>query len=578
MAGKTRSAELPDRATLEHLKVSPEVAWYLQDRGIGLPDCPPAWKAPEAGEVLTGARFDPERVDRVLAAMSRMRHTQGRYAGKPLKPDPWQVAYVIAPAFGWLVWSDEADRWVRIVNELYVDVPRKNGKTTLSGGFALYMTGGDGEPGAQVLAAATTRDQASYTFAPVKGLVDASPDLKRNFTPYAKKIVHKRSGSYFQVVASVAEALHGANIHAAIVDELHVHKTPDLVEAIETGTGSRDQPMVIIITTADDGTQATIYDRKRRRIEQLSDRVITDASVYGVIWAADKTDDPFAESTWRKANPGYGVSPTAAFLKRRAESARNDSAELASFQRLHLGIRSDLDQRYIPLDVWDRNAGLVDATTLVGRECYGGLDLAATSDLTALCWTFPDDDGGYDAVWHHWIPERGFRQLVKRTSGQARVWRDQGFLTVTDGDVTDYDHIRAQVNADRERYDVGSIGFDRWNSSQLVIDLGKDGAQMESTGQGFISMSPPTKGLLHTLLLGTPEAPKYRHGGNPLVRWQVDNLRVLLDPAGNVKPAKDRSLDKIDGLVAGIMSFDRAVNRPPKRVSAYEDEGLVVAR
>ena len=581
MATRTRSRkrtdpELPDSDTLDRLKLSPEVAHYLTTRSIPLPDCPPAWKTPEPGEVLTSARFDPERVDKVLAAFTRLRHTQGRHAGKPLKPDPWQVAYIIAPAFGWVRYDDDAGRWVRVITELYVDVPRKNGKTTLCGGLALYMTGGDGEAGAQVLAAATTKDQAGFTFAPVKGLVDASPDLRKNFKAYAKKITHPRSGSYFTVVASVAEALHGANLHAAVVDELHVHKDGALLEAIETGTGSRDQPMVAIITTADDGAQATPYDIKRRRIEQLADRVLKLPHVYGVIWAAPENADPFTEETWKVANPGYGISPTKSFLARQAAKAKDDPAELASFSRLHLGIRSDLDVKYIPLDVWDRNAGLVDVAALAGREAFGGLDLASTSDLTALCWTFPDDAGGFDVLWHHWVPERAFRQLCKKTSNNARAWRDAGWLTVTDGDVTDYNFIRAQIDRDMDTYDVGSIAYDRWNSSQLVVELTNDHVPMESMGQGFVSMSAPTKGLLHTLLTGSAEDPKYRHGGNPLVRWQIDNLRVQLDPAGNVKPAKDRSLEKIDGLVAGIMSLDRAINRPEKRVSAYETEGLAV--
>ena len=574
----TRSAdvEVPDRATLRRLKLSPEVAWYLVSRGIPLPDCPPAVKTPEPGEVLQGVRFDPERVDRVLAAFSRLRHTQGRLAGQPLKPDPWQVAYILAPVFGWVRWDDEADGWVRCVNELYVDVPRKNGKTTTCGGIALYLTGGDGEQGAQVLAAATTKDQAKFTFAPVKHLVDHSPALKKNFRAFAGKITHPKSGSYFQAISNIAEAQHGANVHGAVIDELHVHKDPDLVEAIETGTGSRTQPLIAIITTADDGQQATIYARKRKRIEQLAKRLIKLPSVYGVIWFAGEKDDPFAEATWKMANPGYGISPTRSYLQRQAAKAKDDPAELASFLRLHLGIRTKLDKRYLPLDAWDRNAGLVVEADLSGRACYGGLDLASTSDLTALAWDFPDDDGGHDVLWRHWIPERAFDALVKRTSGEARVWRDAGWLTVTEGDVIDYGFIREQINQDREQFDVRAIAYDRWNSSQLVTNLQGDEAPMESMGQGFASMSPPTKALLHTLLEGTAERPRYQHGGNPLVRWQVDNLRVATDAAGNVKPAKDRSMDKIDGFVAGVMALDRAINREPEQTSAYEDDGLMV--
>lgn len=178
---------------------------------------------------------------------------------------PWQIAYILAPVFGW-VQRDDQDRWVRVVRSLYVDIPRKNGKSTLCGGIGLYLMGADSEPGAQVLAAATTAEQASYVFGPIKQLVASSPALKKHMRPLARRILHQDTGSHFTVVSSVAEALHGANVHGAIIDELHVHRNGDLVETIETGTGSRRQPLVAIIITADDGRSDTIYARKRQRI------------------------------------------------------------------------------------------------------------------------------------------------------------------------------------------------------------------------------------------------------------------------------------------------------------------------
>lgn len=572
---RSTEGELPDQETLERLKLSPEVAYYLVTRGIPLPDCPPLIKTPEAGEVLPSARFDPDRVDRVLKAFSRLRHTQGGLAGKALKPDPWQVAYIIAPVFGW-VHQNDAGEWVRVVTELYADIPRKNGKSTTCGGIGLYLTGADSEPGAQVLAAATTTDQAGYVFEPVKQLAGSSTTLKKHFRAFAKKIVHRKSGSYFKVVSSVAEALHGANVHGAVIDELHIHESPDLVEAIETGTGSRRQPLIVIITTADTGKQGTIYARKRKRIENLANRTINSPTTYGVVWAAEEDDDPFAEATWRKANPGYGISPTREYLARQAAKAKEDPVELASFLRLHLGIRTKQTTKYIPMDIWDRNASMVLEHRLKGRECYGGLDLASTSDICALAWDFPDDEGGHDVLWRLWMPERAFDDLEKRTAGEARVWRDHGFLTVTPGEVADYAYIRKTVNADRETFNVRDIAYDRWNSSQLVVDLMGDGVEMVQMGQGFVSMSPPLKQMKHLLLEGTEEKPKYRHGGNPVLRWMVDNLAVATDAAGNVKPDKEKSGDKIDGISAAVNAIDRAINRPKKTRSAYEDDDLMV--
>lgn len=567
--------ELPDAATLRRLKLSREVAWYLLDRGFKLPTCPPAIKTPEPR--IKGARFDPARVDRVLSAFRRLRHTKGRWAGKPLEPDTWQLAYILAPVFGWVRWDEDTDGYVRVVRSLYVEVPRRNGKSTLFGGLGVYLTCADGEKGAEVVAAATTTKQARYVFDPVRQLAAKSPDLRPHVKSYSSRIVHTATNSYMEVVSSVAEALHGGNLHGGLVDELHAHRTGELVEVIESGTGSRAQPLVGTITTADDGRQGTIYARKRHYVEQLSRRVFADPATYGVVWCADVSDDPFDEATWKKANPGYGISPTRQYLLDASARAKNSPAELSSFVRLHLGIRTKQETRFVDLPVWDRNAGIVDVDRVRGRRAFGGLDLASTSDLCSLCWLLPDSDGGFDVIWRHWCPEAAFERLSKRTARQADIWRREGWLTVTPGEVADYEYIRSQINTDRELFDVAAIGFDPWNSSQLINNLSDDDAPMVQVRQGFASMSAPLKQIGHALSEGTQDAPRFRHGGNPLMRWQTDNLAVSTDAAGNVKPDKKTSGDKIDGWSAATtaMSIAMSVESAPR--SAYSaDQGLVV--
>lgn len=524
---------------------------------------------------MDGVRFDADRVDRVLRAFGLMQHTQGQWARRPLNPDPWQVAYLIAPVYGWVRENDNGDL-VRVVRTEYCEVPRKNGKTTLAGGQALYLTGADGEAGAQVLAVAAGKDQASFCFAPVKALAEGAPALKSLFRTLQGKVIHSASNSYFMVVSSVADLLHGANVHGAVIDELHIHKTRDLVDAVETGTGARTQPLVVIITTADDSRPDTIYAEKRDYVEQLARGSIVDPTFYGVIWAAEKDDDPFVEATWRKANPGYGISPTREFMEAEARKAQQSPANRARFLRLHLGLRTKQETKYIELDDWDRNAGLVDEDSLSGATCFGGLDLASTSDLCALAWDFPDGEGGHDVVWRHWAPEAALPKLDRRTAGQASVWVRNGWLTLTEGNVADYDYIKSQISSDRERFNVKGIAFDPWNSSQLVNDLMADDAPMLTHRQGFGSMSSPTKALQRLLLEGTVERPRYRHGGNGLLRWQVDNFAVEMDPAGNVKPSKRKAADKIDGVVAGIMALDGAMRAEPTRSSIYEDRGMEV--
>jgi phage terminase large subunit-like protein len=556
------------------LKISPEVLWYLESRGIPLPDCPPRIKTPEPRNVR-GAVFDGARVDRVLKAFGLLRHTQGQWAGKALKPDPWQVAYILAPVFGWVKWDKDSDSYARIIRSLFVDVPRKNGKSTLFGGLELYMLAADGEPGAQVVTAATSLRQAGFIFTPIKTLAEKSPALKRHVKVVGSKILHPKSGSYIEVVSSVADAQMGANVHFGGIDELHVHKTPDLVEAIETGTGARRQPLIGIITTADSGKKNTIYSRKREYVEQLARGAIKDPSTYGVVWAADPLADPFSEETQRSANPGYGISPTRSYLANAATQAKASPADLAKYQRLHLGLRTKQETKYLVLEVWDRNGSLVDETKLAGREAFGGLDLASTSDLCALAWVFPAESG-FDAIWRQWTPEANLASLDKRTAGMASVWVREGFLTLTPGNVADYDFIRAQINLDREAFKVQGIAYDPWNSSQLVNDLMSDGAPMVKTRQGLVTLSAPTKELQKILLSGTEEKPMFRHGGNPAVRWQADNLAVAMDAAGNVKPDKAHAADKIDAIAATINALSLVLAMPVQKKSKYETEDLAV--
>jgi len=524
---------------------------------------------------VRGAKFDGARVDRVLKAFSLLRHTQGQWAGRPLKPDSWQVAYILAPVFGWVKWDKDSDSYARIIRQFYVDVPRKNGKSTLLGGIALYMLAADKEPGAQVVTAATSLKQAGFIFVPIKTLAEKSPALKMHTKVVGPKIIHPKSGSYIEVVSSAADAQMGANIHFAAIDEIHVHKTADLVEAIETGTGARRQSLIGMITTADAGKQHTIYARKRGYVEELARCALKDPSTYGVIWAADPKADPFSEETQKSANPGYGISPTRSSLANAAAQARQSPADLANYLRLHLGLRTKQETKYLDLAVWDRNGSLVDETKLVGREAFGGLDLASTSDLCALAWVFPAESG-FDNLWRFWTPEANLASLDKRTAGMASVWVREGFLELTPGNVADYDFIQAQINLDREKFTVRGIAYDPWNSSQLVNDLVGDGAPMVKTRQGLVTLSAPTKELQRVLLEGTEEKPMFRHGGNPCMRWQVDNFAVAMDPAGNVKPNKAVAADKIDGVAATINALSLVLAMPVQKKSKYETEDLAV--
>lgn len=542
---------LPSPSELQRLKISNEVAWYMVTRGFEFPEHPPMIKTPEPGELVPEAMFSAEAVDKVIAAFKVLRHTKGKWAGQALIPDGWQVAYILAPIFGWLQ-ENEDGRWVRVISTGFVDVPRKNGKSTTCGGIGIYLTGADGEPGAEVVAAASTRDQAGFVFAPIKALVDKAPGLKGKFISRTGKILHPKSGSYFQVISSAADAQHGANLHGAIIDELHIHKTPDLVKTLETGTGSRDQPLVMMITTADDGKPDTIYAQKRKYVERLEKRVFDDPSTYGVVFALPRTADPLDPENWPIANPGFPISPTRAYLVKAAKLAKNSPAEMAEFKRLHCGMRTKQTTAYIDLQEWDDNAGArIFEASMMGREAYGGLDLGSVSDLTALVWLFPHPDRpGFDMIFRFWTPEDNLPALDERTSKAASLWVEQGWLTTTPGNVTDYDFIKAQILDDMDMFDVASIGLDRWNATHLANQLLDHGVPLVEVGQGYQSMSPALKEIKRLTKVGSVGDERLHHGGNPVMKWMVDNLAVAIDPAGNVKPDKKNAADKIDGVSA----------------------------
>lgn len=553
--------------------LSPEIEWYLDSRGYDPPTCTPLIRTPEPRNVK-GAQFDPRRVDRVIKALAALRHTKGKWAGRPIEPTSTQVAHIIAPVFGWTAPNADGEM-VRIIRDAYVEMPRKGAKTTLVSGLATVLAFADDEMGAEVLMGAASRDQAGQAFKPIATLARNSKTLlDAGIKPTKSEIVQESTGSFIKAVSSRGDLAHGANVHGGLVDELHVHKNPDLLEAIESGTGARSQPLVFIITTADDGQTTSVYAQRRGLIEKLANRTLKAPSMYGVVFAAEESDDPGDPRTWAKANPLYPVTPSPEFMRSAWEKAQSSPAQLASFSRLHLGLRAKQDKQFFDLPRWDRNGSLPpDLAKLRGRRAYGGLDLGSVSDLTALVWLFPQSPG-YDVVCRFWMPEESLDALDAATARTASGWVKAGHITLTPGDVTDYDFIKKQITADLSAFDVQSIGFDRWNSSQVVIDLEAEGAPMVRVGQGVQSMSAPLKEIERLVKAGTSAQPLFRHGGHPVLRWMADNLRVYMDASGNIKPDKAKSMEKVDGISAATTAMALAMPAEANSESIYESRGL----
>lgn len=534
-----------------------EIGWYLKSRGIEGRLKPPLWRTPNPPEEVAGqpVRFNPKAVDRVIKTIECLKHTKGRWAGKPLELAATQIAYIIAPLFGWQVWSELAERWIRLRREVFIEMPRKGAKSTLASAIAMTMAFGDGEGGAEVIIGAASRDQAKACFQPLHDLATYSPLLqKAGVKTVTNEIRQPKTSSVIKVVSSRGELAHGTNPHASICDELHVHKDGVLLEALESGSGARLQPLSMIITTADEGRIHTPYDKRRSMVEGVARGDFKAPRMYGAVWAAPDDADIYDETVWDAANPLYPETPSPDFMRAQADKARANAADRATFKRLHLGIRANQKEAFINVKDWDKCAGKGDWTPddMVGSVVYGGMDLAAVSDLCALMYTCPMEDGTSRVWGHYWLPEAALDRLDHMTELAATDWVRQGWITVTPGNVTDYDFIRKHINDDLDKYNIKSLGFDPWNSTHLTNQLSEDGLTMEKVRQGAATLSSPTKELKRRVLSNPPLVD---HRGDPVLRWMISCLVPHVDASGNVKPDKVRSRGKIDGVSALVTSI-----------------------
>lgn len=520
------------------------------------------------------ARFDPSKVRRVLTALGALRHTKTRrWAGTPLQPDPWQVVWIIAPTFGWV----DADG-LRIVRELYVEIPRKNGKTTLSTGLSLVLLCADGEPGAEVYSAAVDRTQASRILDDAKKMVLASPELRDRAQPMAGLIKYPSTGGVMRALSKVAEAAHGLNVHGGVIDELHVHKTRDLVDAIVSGTGSRDQPLVIVITTADEGDDHTIYAEYHDRAEQQADRVAVDPSFYGIVWRAPEGADPFDEATIRAANPGYGTSLNPDVVADEVAKAQQVPSYLATYLRLRLNVRQKGTAGLVDMPSWNAAPCVQLHPDLTGRSCYAAFDLSSTTDFTAAALLFPPDPDGDDPMWdvivRKWVPEDRLGGLARQCRVPLDRWRRDGWLHVTEGNVVDYEPLVSWLSDAAKTYDLTWVGYDRWNAGDTWQALAEQGIRVEPVGQGYQSLSSPSK-LLDRLV----RQQLIRHAGDPCLKWMANNLMVKRDDNDNIRPVKpdrQKAGKRIDGMVALITALFGYEHYGRTRRSVYETRGLEV--
>lgn len=528
----------------------------------------------ETGEER-GLFFDAQAACHAIEFFRFLRHSKGEWAGAVIELEPWQM-FRIGSVFGWMRENPDTGEVVRRFRIAYNEVARKNGKSTESAGIGLYMLDADGEPGAEVYSAATKRDQARIVWDEAARMVQRSPALRKRINVLrGRGNMHVLdTHSKFEPLGADVDGMDGLNVHAAIIDELHAHRTREVWDVLDTATGARKQPLIWAITTAGFDQTGICYEVRTYAAEVLEGR-IEDDTFFAYIATIDEEDDPFDEAVWIKANPNLGVSVKLDDMRRLAKRAKAMPAALNNFLTKRLNVWTQQETRWISMDLWDENKGDVPAKEfeqhLRGAVCYGGLDLGSVNDLAAWVMVFPGGGEELSVIARFWCPEERLYDTTNRYRAQYQAWAREGWLQTTSGRAIDYSFIKAQILRDAESYQLVDLNIDRlFQAHQLAGELMEEGLTVVGMGQGFLSMAAPMKELERRLLHG-----KIRHGGNPVLRWMAGNVAVKQDPAGNLKPDKATSQGKIDGIVALVMALDRAMRHEKPQRSVYEDRGVL---
>ncbi len=491
-----------------------------------------------------GLWFDHAAGQQIIDFTQQLRHWKGKKAGTPILLEPNQVFYLYS-LFGW-----KRDNGTRRFRKSYKEIARKNGKTTecaAKGMFTAYL---DNEPGAQVYFVATKEDQARIGFKDVQEIIKKTPGLSSIFQSFVKSVVCEDESSFLKPLGSDSDTQDGFDPHHAIIDEYHAHPTDGMLNVMESGMGAREQPLIDIITTAGFNKHYPCYQFRKVMVDILEGR-LQDDSLFGMIFTIDEKDEWQDESVWVKANPNLHASVYLDNLRDMSRAARNEGGEKeVNFRTKNLNEWTDAEKTWIPDDIWVKAGVTFGADSLNGATCYGGLDLAVVDDFSALTLSFPMDDGTFKQLYYFWIPEWTVERRVKKGLSSLRNWIEAGFVKVTDGNVTDFDVIQQDIVELAERFNIVSIAADRNLANQLINNLNANGVNVTAFNQGIVNMSTPTNEFERLVRKG-----ELNHGNNPVMRWMMGNVTIRRNAQGGVMPDKDKSSEKIDGIVASIMAW-----------------------
>lgn len=503
-----------------------------------------------------GVYFNEDRAQHILDFYNFVPHVKGALAGKPIDLMAWDI-FILINLFGFVIplidevtgeqmFDDDGDAiMVRRFRTAYNEVARKNAKSTLSSGIGLYMTGADGEGGAEVYSAATTRDQARIVFDDAKNMIKKAPQTLGRLFGHVKLNIHQeRTASKFEPLSSDANNLDGLNIHCGIVDELHAHRTRDVWDVLETATGARLQSLLFAITTAGSNKEGICFEQRDYAIKVLRG-VVDDDTYFAVIYTLDEDDDPFDENNWPKANPGLGICKRWDDMRRLAKKAKEQIAARPNFFTKHLNIWVTAESAWMDMDRWDKCGDIAPDEELVNWPLWVGIDLANKIDICAAVKTWLAPNGHTHTKSKFWIPEGRLETAPKHISELYRKWADAGYLDLTDGDVIDHGYIKAEVEAWVKGESLKEIAFDPWSATQFSLALAEEGLPLVEVAQTVKNLSESMKSVQADVY-----GSKIHHDGNPVMTWMMSNVTVKPDKNDNVFPNKSTPENKIDGPVA----------------------------
>lgn len=514
--------------------------------------------------------FDPAKGEKVAKFLQLLPHTKGKWAGKRelIKLEPWQLFSVCVP-FGWLRKKDGTRRY----RTLLVFVPRKNGKSIIGGGLGVYMFTADSEFGAEVYSGATTEKQAWEVFRPAKQMIERTPELREHFgvEVNASNMVRLSDGSRFEPV--IGKPGDGSSPSCAIVDEYHEHQDSTLFDTMETGMGAREQPVMLVITTAGSSIGGPCHQLVRDS-ERMLEGVIDRPDLWPALFTIDQGDDWTSEEALRKANPNFGISISDDFLLARQRDAMQSATRQATFRTKHLNEWVGAKNAWLNMLRWKEAPSRKSLAELDGRPCFIGLDLASKIDIAGNVMLFPPVEG--DPLWHvhgrYYLPEARVIEELDSNTARYREFDALGLLTLTDGEVIEFEVIKEDLREFAGRFDVQAVAYDPWQATQLAQEMELEGLPMVEVRQTVQNISEPMKEV-EALVLQR----KLAHGDCPVLTWMASNVVAKLDVKDNIYPNKERPENKIDGMVGLIMATSRAIAQGPQtNVNDFLDN-LVIA-